>query len=249
MKGNKLPKGLGIILLGWMFFLSLPVSAGLIDDMVLLDRDYIPALALTNQPDKPEMQVKEAFSRLEKAWEQFQKSLSKADRETPVLQTALKEAEKNIQEAKKMLARGKRHDAHEALEGLRTGFWKARSTMGIDYLPDHLTAFHDPMEGFYDKAVAIKQSGGDPSSLKPLLSHLSTLWSEVEKRNLDRRLFGFNEEKASNYEDMVKQEGKILVQLSQLLASGNQEALVKTAGSLKGNFARLYLLFGNFSGL
>lgn len=236
-------------LLGVCLFLTGMTSAGLIEDMVVLDREYIPALALTNQPDKPEAKVKEAFGRLEKAWERFQKSLSKTDRENSILQTALREAAKDIQDAKKMLNEGKRHDAHEALEGLRTGFLKARRAMGIDYLLDHMTAFHDPMEAFYDKLVVIKQSNGDFSSLKPLYSELSALWAEVEKRPLDQRLFGFSADKASNYEAMVKQERKILTQISDLLASGKGEELVKAASSMKSNFAKLYLLFGDFSGL
>jgi hypothetical protein len=48
---------------------------------------------------------------------------------------------------------------------------------------------------------------------------------------------------------MVKNERQILTQLSGLIDGGNREALVKAAGSLKSNFARLYLLFGDFSGL
>jgi hypothetical protein len=48
---------------------------------------------------------------------------------------------------------------------------------------------------------------------------------------------------------MVKKEREILIQLSGLVESGNQEGLAKTAGAMKGNFSQTYLLFGDFTGL
>ena len=90
-------------------------------------------------------------------------------------------------EAEKLAAAGKRKDAHEALEMVRIAFWKARSDMGIDYLLDLLTAFHEPMEAFVDLA---EKPGADPAKLKSLLAELSEKWTIVEKAKLDTKLFG-----------------------------------------------------------
>lgn len=75
------------------------VSAGFVEEMVALDRDYIPALAITNQPEKPEALVKEAMSHLENAWGRFLKTLTPVQKEDPILKPALKEAEKHIKAA------------------------------------------------------------------------------------------------------------------------------------------------------
>jgi len=224
------------------------VSAGLVEEMVALDRDYIPALALTNQPEKPEALVKEAMSRLENAWERFLKTLTPVQKEDPILKPALKEAEKHIEEAGKMLASGRKAEAHEALEGIRRGLAKARKFMGIDYLPDRLTAFHDPMEAFYHTAYESKTLQ-DWTALKKGLENLSILWNEVEQHKLDTKRFGFGPEKAALYVELVKKEREILTQMAALLTPEKKEDLLKAALSLRKVFARVYLLFGDFRGL
>lgn len=226
--------------------LSSPVIGGLIDDMVILDRSYIPALALTNQSDKPAGAVVESMRRLNSAWPLFIRSLSKADRESPVLAQAVSVAGAKIQEANGLVAAGKRKDAHEALETVRNAFWKARAAMNIQYLPDLMTAFHEPMEHFYDLVV---RPGSNPKDLAALLEELSARWADVEKTRPDPKLFGLNEEQVGRFTVLVKKEREILTKLSGILRTGNAEAISKTAGSMKGTFAQAYLVFGDFSGL
>lgn len=213
--------------------------------MVTFDRAYIPGLALSNQPDKPAAAVEESMRRLNTGWEEFLQSLSKSDRENASLGKAIAESGPKIVEARNLVAAGKRPQAHEALEGVRIAFWKARTAMGIDYLPDRFTAFHEPMEKFVDLA----KPGADAAKLKNLLGELSARWSDVEKAKLDVGLFKFSAEKAATYANMVKKEREILTQLSGVVESGNQEVLAKTAGAMKGNFSQTYLLFGDFTGL
>lgn len=220
--------------------------AALVEDMVAFDRAYIPGLALSNQPDKPATAVEESMRRLNTGWEKFLQSLSKSDRENAALGKAIAESGARIDEARKLVAAGKRAQAHEALEGVRIAFWKARTAMGIDYLPDRFTAFHEPMEEFVDLAG---KPGADAGKLKSFLGELSARWSDVEKAKLDVGLFKFSGEKAGTYANMVKKEREILTQLSGILESGNQESLAKTAGAMKGNFSQTYLLFGDFTGL
>ena len=235
-----------IIVMVFSMILTPTVYAGLVEDMVTFDRDYIPALALSNQPDKTTAQVTESLRRLNAAWEKFIKGLSQSDRENAALDQAIKESERKIDEAGKLISAGKRKEAHEALEAVRMGFWKARTAMGMDYLPDRLTAFHEPMEEFYDQSI---KPGAEATKIKGLLSALSVRWSDVEKVKLNLGLFRFSEEKAARFADRVKKERQILTQLSDFIASGNKKALVQAAGPMKANFAQIYLLFGDFTGL
>jgi hypothetical protein len=46
-------------------------SAALIDDMATLDRAYVAALVLSNQPDKPAAAVTASMKRLTESWKTF----------------------------------------------------------------------------------------------------------------------------------------------------------------------------------
>lgn len=221
-------------------------SAALINEMVALDRSYVAALVLSNQPDKPAEAVTASMKRLTESWKKFVDGLSPADRENNALKNAIPDIGGSVAEAQKLAAAGKRREAHEALETVRLTFWKARSNMGIEYLPDKLTAFHEPMEEFVDLA---EKPNADKTKLAKLLDELSAKWKIVEDSPLDTKLFGFNDEKVQRYTTLVKKERETISSLSDLLKGSDQAAFAKTAGMVKSNFSQTYMIFGDFSGL
>jgi hypothetical protein len=232
-------------------FLSICVSAngvfaGLIEESVALDRAYIPALALTNQPDKPQPLVEEALHRLVAAWERFLGNLSAEDSAKSSIKEAINLSSSRIDEACRLVASNKRQDAHEALESVRSAFAKARGGLGINYLPDRFTGFHDPMEEFAGLAI---ERGTDAARLKDLLSKLSALWKAVEEVPLDAKLFKVAPERAAQYAGQVRKIRDILTQFERLIGSGNHEALVNATKALKGNFVQAYFVFADFNGL
>jgi hypothetical protein len=235
---------LGVIIASMIFMGS--VSAALIDDMAVLDRSYVAALVLSNQPDKPAEAVTASMKRLTESWKKFVDGLSKEDRENAALKSAVTQIGGSVAEAEKLAAAGKRRDAHEALEMVRIVFWKARSDMGVSYLLDLHTAFHEPMEAFVDLA---EKPGSDQAKLKSLLAELSEKWSVVEKAKLDAKLFALSEEKITKYNGLVKKEREILTALSSFIDGKDQEAVAKTAGTVKTTFSQTYMVFGDFSGL
>jgi hypothetical protein len=220
--------------------------AALIDDMAALDRSYVAALVLSNQPDKPAETITASMKRLTESWKKFVNGLSPADRDNKSLKSAISQISGSVAEAEKLAAAGKRKDAHEALEMVRIAFWKARSDMNIDYLLDLLTAFHEPMETFVDLA---EKPGADKAKLKSLLVELSEKWTDVEKAKLDTKLFGFNEEKTAKYTAQVKKEREILNALSGLIEGKDQAVFSKTALTVKTVFSQTYMIFGDFTGL
>jgi hypothetical protein len=220
--------------------------AGLVDESAELERTYIPVLALTNQPDKPQPLVEESLRRFVAAWDKFLKEMAGEESARPPVRQAIRLSTGKVNEARMLVAANKRKDAHEALETLRTAFAKARSDLGINYLPDRFTDFHDPMEEFAELA---EKPGIDSAKLKAQLRGLSTLWKAVEETPLDVKLFKVSPERAARYDEQVRKEREILTQLDGLISSGNHEGLVKAAKALKGNFAQTYFVFGDFSGL
>jgi hypothetical protein len=221
-------------------------SAALIDDMAALDRDYVAALVLSNQPDKPAEAVTASMKRLTESWKKFVNGLSLADRDNKSLKSAISQISGSVAEAEKLAVAGKRKDAHEALEMVRIVFWKTRSDMSISYLLDLHTAFHEPMEAFVSLA---EKPGADQAKLKSLLAELSEKWSVVEKAKLDTKLFNLNEEKITKYNGLVKKEREILTSLVALIDGKDQAALAKTAGTVKTTFSQTYMIFGDFSSL
>lgn len=226
--------------------LTATVYAGVIEEFAALERAYVPALALTNQPTKPTSQVQGSLRRLDKAWQSFVQATASQMKSNPAFATVVTESRQKISGAEALVAADKRHDAHESLEYIRTAFWKVRTDMGIDYLPDRFTAFHDPMEKF---AEEVSKPGSDLKNLKTALSGLSRLWSDVEKSGIDAALFKLSPERAETYAKQVRKEREILNQLVGLIDSGNVEALSKAVVAMKSNFAQTYIVFGDFSGL
>jgi hypothetical protein len=243
-KWNAVMIVLGVIIASMIFVGSL--SAALIDDMAVLDRSYVAALVLSNQPDKPAEAVTASMKRLKESWKKFVDGLSKEDRENSALKSAITQVSGSVAEAEKLAAAGKRRDAHEALEMVRIVFWKTRGDMGISYLLDLHTAFHEPMEAFVDLA---EKPGADKAKLKSLLAELSEKWSVVEKTKLDAKLFALNEEKITKYNGLVSKERQILSSLTTLIEGKDQTALAKAAGTVKTTFSQTYMIFGDFSGL
>jgi hypothetical protein len=234
----------GIMIASMIFVGNL--SAALIDDMAVLDQSYVAALVLSNQPDKPAEAVTASMKRLKESWKKFVDGLSKEDMESSALKSAVTQVSASIAEAEKLAVAGKRKDAHEALEMVRIVFWKTRRDMGISYLLDLHTAFHEPMEAFVSLA---EKPGADQAKLKSLLAELSEKWSVVEKAKLDTKLFNLNEEKITKYNGLVKKEREILTSLAALIGGKDQEALAKAAGTVKTTFSQAYTVFGDFSGL
>jgi hypothetical protein len=218
--------------------------AGVIEDTIVLDRAYIPALVLTNQPQRPATATSESLQRLNAAWVKFQAALPPADR--PAYAAAIAESDAKIKSADKLLASGSRQGAHDALEGVRIAFWKARVAQGVDYYPDRLTAFHEAMEPLVDLAA---NPAADATKLKRRLDETSVLWSRVESTRFDASLYGFDAEKTAQLQSLIRKERGILSQLEAAIGSGNRDELAAGAKALKGTFSQTLLLFGDFSGL
>jgi hypothetical protein len=127
------------------FVSVVPANAGIPEQSAAMDRSYVPALALTNQRDKPQALVVESVRRFVAAWEKFSAETKASEEVRKVLGEAIAQCSPKVKEAVDLAGADKRKEAHEALETVRLTLWKARSSKGIVYLPDLFTAFHEPM--------------------------------------------------------------------------------------------------------
>jgi hypothetical protein len=214
--------------------------AGLLDDMVALDRAYVPVLALTNQTGK-DAESRAAMSRFDAAWRVFLSAPSaKADTS---LAGVLNESEGRIVRAREEIRVGNLKAAHESLEHLRRSFWKWRAGKGITYFPDALTAYHDEMERVADAATHATNAGKLPS----LLAVARARWLDLERSTFDAKLHGFDESKVARLKGLMGRERAALEEISALGPGGERGALTTAAKNLKGTFAQIYFLFGDFA--
>lgn len=228
---------------GLLMAAVLPVAqAGTIDDMAAFERVYIPALALTNQPQAPAEKVSTAMKRLSDAWPRFKPLLSAGG---PPMAGAVSVAEKAIVDAQAKLQAGKRADAHESLEALRPAFIQARRQLGIDLYVDRLVEFHDVME----EAVKMAEAGREPAALKPSLDESSALWTAAEPMKFQPAMFGLDAVKVEQIRGMVAKERQILQAVLAAVAANDREKTLAAARQLKGNFSQIYVSFGDFAGL
>jgi hypothetical protein len=223
-----------------------PVRAAVMDDFIMFDRSYIPALALTNQPQKPQGAIDESMRRLDAAWAKLLAALPASDKADPAYAAAIARADKGIKEAQRLSREGSRAAAHGALEEVRVAFWEARTKKGVDFYQDGMTAFHETMEAFTDLAG---KPDADTKKLRELLDESSALWQKVEAAQFDAARFGFDADRTARLQGLVKKEREVLTQLDAALKAGDRVRLAEGAKAMKGTFSQAYLLFGDFTGL
>ncbi len=222
--------------------------AGLKEDMVALDRAYIPALAVTTQGSLPESQ--RAMEILNKQWAAFKKQHAAAKGGDKQWQKDFAEIDRMIAEANKVVAGGTDIvKAHEALEGVRFTLLAMRARSKMPYYLDALTHFHDPMEAI---VLAVKDkkpdtlSDADAAKIKEALPEAEKLWAKVKLSRVDPA-FGLSTEQQQNLDKLIANETQALETLRQALAGSDKAALIKAAMAIKPAFAKIYMSFGNFA--
>ena len=219
-----------------------PATAGVLEDMAGFERVFIPALALTNQPQAPAARVQASVVRLNARLPAFERAFSAHGAE---LERAIREARAAVLDAERLLAEGRRAESHDALERIRPALMEARGKLNLELYVDRLTEFHDAMEDLVKRAAA----GATPTQLRGPLAQASGLWRNAERLRFEPRLFGFDDAGYEKLRGMVTAEREILSALEQAVDAGDRARVGELVKTLKSNFARIYTSFGDFSGL
>jgi hypothetical protein len=237
--------------------LALALGAGLLmglsvdtlrQDMVMLDKVYIAALALTNQGKAAESRM--AISRLAQAWEDFSARHRGANPGDAQWQKDFDTVAQSIRDAAGIAASDRNLlDAHEALEQVRFVMLKLRTRNGIQYFGDRLTEFHEPMEAI---ALAAKDktaealADGDIARIRSLLAEAGALWRGVMNAPFDADTYRLEPQQYEQARKLMQHEQQALAQLEAALGSGDKASIIKAAAGIKPPFAALYTSFGDF---
>jgi hypothetical protein len=218
-------------------------------DMAMLDRAYIPALALSSDGNREGSVLALEVLRLE--WTRFRQRHYRGKPDDALWNTDLDDVDRRIGRAEALVLADNLDAAHEELEGIRRGLLELRRRNGIDYFPDRLTEFHDPMEAIYLTAQERGPAGMDSSTmaaLRLLAANARSAWDKASVARLDGRKLRLDRAAINRATELIAAQTRALDVLDAALAGGDAQAVHKAGLAVRPPFARLYMLFGDFAG-
>ena len=220
-------------------------------DMASFDRAYIPALSYTSLEKVSEST--QAMQSLKTNWVTFKNkyyNINPADKawksDLDKIDNLIQRADQVVQSKKNII------DAHQKyLEEVRIIFKDLRKRNNInDYFIDHLTVFHEPMENIVLAGKDKTSKTFTDQDLQTIKNNLPTAIQDfqiVEKAKLDPVVFNFNSEKLKQAQQLITTEKQKLLDLQQALTTKKTDLIIKTSVAIKPNFAKLFMLFGDFN--
>lgn len=226
-------------------------TGGLKEDMIALDRAYIPALAITNRNPQPD-EARRAMEALNRQWASFKQKHLMAKGGDRQWKADMEKIDGLIAAANRIVDSGKDLiKAHEELEGVRLTFLAMRERSRMPYYLDDITRFHEPMEEMFLAAkgkTADTLTDADLAKIKATFPVAEKLWAKVKAGQADPA-FRLNSEQREELNKLLAAETRALDALKQAIASGDKAAIAKAAQGIRGPYAALYISFGDFSAL
>lgn len=227
-------------------------QGGVHEDMVALDRAYVPALALTNQP-KPEPSRK-ALTRLRTEWNRFQTAYAQAPAgyDPAAWAKTSAEIEGAIAAAEKSLGAGKPGSAHEDLERVREVQLALRRGAKQPYFLDDLTVYHEVMEKLAGPASAktgATITDADIAQIQAAMPEAERAWAVVVANRGAAARHGMSADTEAQVQRDIDAETRVMADLKAALAAGDRGRIAETAMATKPAFSRLFQRFGDFEGL
>jgi hypothetical protein len=235
------------LLVATLLLCSAPAAAGVSEDMVALDRVYVPALVLTNRPDAEP--ARRAIAALRAEWNVFRARYAVAplgysqaawDRANATMEAAIVAAEKNA-------AAGKGPAAHDDLEAVREAQYTLRRDAGVPYFLDDLTAFHAAMERIAS-AVGGRNANtltdGEVAAVRAALPEAERTWAVVVANRAQVARHIEAPERVAAAQAQIDAESASLAALRTAVAAGDREGIATSGNALKPGFSKLFSLFG-----
>jgi hypothetical protein len=231
---------------------STPALSGVHEDMVALDRAYVPALALTGQPKAEPAQA--AMKRLRTEWNTFHAryATAPAGYGAAAWTRCSGEIERAISAAEAAMATGKGGLAHAELERIREAQLALRRGAKQPYFLDDLTVFHEAMEKLAGPAsgkTGATITDAEIASIVAALPEAEHSWQDVVARRGEASRHGLTTEAAQAVQRDIDAETQVLADLKAALAAGDRALIAEKANASKPAFSRLFQRFGDFSGL
>jgi hypothetical protein len=217
-------------------------------DMATFDRAYIPALALSSAGNREGTVV--ALEVLKLQWTRFRERHYKGKPDDALWNTDLDDVDARIGRAEVLAEADSLEAAHDELEGVRRRMLELRRRNGIEYFPDRLVDFHDPMEAIFLTAKQRGAAGMDSTTLaalKQLAANARAAWDKVLTAPLDAGKLRLDAAAVAKAKELIAAESEALDRLDAALAGGEAAAVYEAGLAVRPPFARLYMVFGDFA--
>jgi hypothetical protein len=183
------------------------------------------------------------------AWPEFEQSCFKACPEDPRLRENLQTARKHLQEGATLLAAGQLEAAREQSHALRTMMMQERARLGIDYLPDYLTRYGQPLEIALGKASRFSSTNTTRAELLMLRDYLVAVrgyWLQfLGAPRIDPARYRFTPAQLGELQAAVQANQVALKQLESAFEAGQPGPMLE---SLQGMVPPYVRLLGVMSG-
>lgn len=231
-------------------FLLLPwaaSAAGLKEDMVALDRAFVPAYGVLNRtPPQPE-DAKRAMEALNMQWAGFRQKYMAAQGGDPQWPSDMAKIDRMMAAASRIVDSGQElPKARDELKGMRMTFLDMRQRLNMPYLLDDVVRFHDPMEAIHLTArgkTGEQLTDADIARITALFNEAEQRWAKVQSAAGDS-VFAPTAERREALGKLLASETRAVDALRQALAAGDREAIAKSAQGLRGPFTALHSSFG-----
>ena len=225
------------------------MPADLVPAMVAVDRAYIPALALSGQPDQA-AKARAALATFDAAWSGFKNGVGGQPGFDEEWRHDVDRVDGAIEKAKQALSvDGKAAVAHEALESVRMTLLNARQREKVPYFLDYVTLYHNSMEdvlnGKPEGAIA-DWSAAERLSFVSDLDMAAARWNKVKAMEALLPAAGLPPGKLAKYDSQWSLVASIMKDSRGALDAGDDAALARNLGRLKPEFTKTFFLFGDF---
>jgi len=222
-------------------------AAGLKEDMVALDRVFVPAYGVINRtPAEPE-NAKRAMDALNAQWASFRQKYTPAQGGDPQWPSDMEKIDRMMVAASRIVDSGQDlAKARDELKGVRMTFLDMRQRLNMPYLLDDVVRFHDPMEAIHLTArgkTGEQLSDAEVARITALFSEAEQRWAKVQSAAIDSA-FAPTAERREALNKLMASETRAVGELKQALSSGDREAIAKSAQGLRGPFTALHSSFG-----
>lgn len=223
------------------------VAADLKEDMVALDRAFVPAYGVLNRaPAEPE-NAGRAMAALNTQWAGFRQKYAAAQGGDAQWPSDMAKVDRMMITASRIVDTGTDFPkARDELKGMRQTFLDMRQRLNMPYLLDDVVRFHDPMEAIHLTArgkTGEQLSDADVARITALFSEAEQRWTKVLSAAGDAA-FAPTAERREALNKLMANETRAVAELKQALSSGDREAIAKSAQGLRGPFTALHSSFG-----
>jgi hypothetical protein len=230
-----------------MLFPLTSSAADLREDMVALDRTFVPAYGVLNRtPAEPE-NAKSAMEALNTQWASFRQKYMATQGGDTQWPSDMAKIDRMMVAASRIVDTGADFPkARDELKGMRQTFLDMRQRLNMPYLLDDVIRFHDPMEAIHLTArgkTGEQLSDADVARISALFSEAEQRWAKVRSATVDS-VFAPTAERGEALNKLMGNESRAVDVLKQALAAGDREAIAKSAQGLRGPFTALHSSFG-----